>query len=153
MSAEKDVIGYRKYLADALRGVLKAALRDVQRNGLHAGHQLWISFRTANMHLPDWLRNKYPEQMMIVLDKQFFIHAVKDDEFTVGLWFAKIPVDITIPFADLISFVDPWADFGLAFDPTPAVGSGPTPAMNHPAVITEAKPADIINLNDFRRTP
>jgi len=167
----KDYIGYQALTDAALRSVVRDALKRVEKQGLVASHHFCITFKTQfpGVEIPNFLREQYPDEMMIILQHQFSGLKVKDDFFQVTLSFKKIPGTLTIPFAALTQFVDPGVQFGLQFQgsegaagpkaaptavsstkPTPLAGPNPVPeAGKEPD--TPAAPAEIVSLDAFRR--
>ena len=115
----KDYIGYDSMVDEALRGVVREALRKVATDGLVGGHHLYITFRTAypGVDVPDYLAERYPDELTVVMQHQFWGLEVEDDRFSVMLSFNKQRENITVPFAALTRFADPGVKFGLQFEP------------------------------------
>ena len=82
-----DLIRYDLLVQDALRGVVRTVLADAAKNGLQGDHHFFITFRTdaPGLRLSDRMRERYPEEMTIILQHQFWDLAVKDQAFEVGL--------------------------------------------------------------------
>jgi uncharacterized protein len=139
----KDALRYDKMVEAALRGVVREALGRAARSGLPGAHHFYITFRTGmpGVAIPDYLREKYPEEMTIVLEHQFWDLAIENDGFGVTLSFQNRPERLTIPFAAITAFADPSVKFGLQFQPVEdaeaATSASPPPAVPRPA---EAKP-------------
>src|SRR5580658_4297934 len=116
----KDYIGYKALTDAALRGVVRDALRRAEKQGLVGSHHFRVTFKTRfpGVDIPDFLHEQYPEEMMIILQHQFWGLKVRDEQFEVTLSFRKIPATLTIPFAALTAFVDPGVQFGLQFRET-----------------------------------
>ncbi len=110
----KDFIGYQALADSALRGVVREALRRIEKQGLVGAHHFRITFKTGfpGVEIPDFLREQYPEEMMIILQHQFWGLKVKDNHFEVTLSFKKVPATLSIPFAALTQFADPGVAFG-----------------------------------------
>lgn len=111
---------YDQYVDEALRGVARRVLRDVARDGLTGNHHFYISFRTgaSGVSIPDYLRSRYPEEITIVLQHQFWGLEIEDKQFSVTVSFNKQNERLTVPFAALTAFVDPSVRFGLQFEET-----------------------------------
>ena len=126
-----DPLDYNLLLQDALRGLVRRSLQIVAEHGLPGEHHFYLSFRTGvpGVELAAHLRDRYPEEMTIVLKTRFQDLEVGDDAFSVGLFFGGVPHSLTIPFAALTSFADPAAGFQLAFQPLPP----DEPAADEPA--------------------
>ena len=124
----KDYIGYEALTDRALRSVVREALRRVQKQGMIGSHHFYLTFKTHNpgVDIPDFLNERYPDEMTIVLQNQFSGLTLTDDAFEVMLTFQKLPATLTVPFAALTGFVDPSVQFGLQFkNATAAPGAGP----------------------------
>jgi hypothetical protein len=156
----KDFIGYKALTDAALRGVVRGALKHVEKHGLVASHHFRLSFRThfPGVEIPDFLLEQYPEEMTIILQHQFWGLKVKEHHFEVTLSFRKVPVTLTIPFGALTAFVDPGVQFGLNFqtEPEDAPGqmhSGLAPAKREDEAVPEkpAPPGEVVNLDSFRK--
>jgi hypothetical protein len=175
-----DRFHYDALVDDALRSVVKRVLTQVAEKGLPGSHHFYISFRSTDpgVELPDYLRAKYPEEMTIVLQHQYWDLVIHDDFFEVSVSFNKQQEHIKVPFMALSAFVDPSVRFGLQFDRKDKTGalpekaeagkgelgaSAPTPpepkAKPDPAAAeaaaAEAKPEDaaskIVKLDSFRK--
>jgi uncharacterized protein len=113
-----DRFHYDALVDDALRSVVRRVLTQVADKGLPGSHHFYISFRSndAGVVLPDYLRAKYPEEMTIVLQHQYWDLLIGPDAFEVTVSFNKQQERIRVPFAALSAFVDPSVRFGLQFD-------------------------------------
>lgn len=116
--ASTDQIRYDLLAQDALRGVVRRVLMDVARDGLPGEHHFFISFdtRVPGVRLSTRMREKYPEDMTIVLQHQFWDLLVTENGFEVGLSFGGVPERLLVPFAALKGFFDPSVKFGLQFE-------------------------------------
>ncbi len=125
-------LDYPKLVRDALRAVPRAALAQVAATGLPDGHALYLSFATdaPGVELPSHLRQLHPQEMTIVLDRQFWELQVEEDHFAVTLAFGGQRQRLAVPFAALSSFADPAAEFGLRLDLLPA-SSAETEGTTH----------------------
>ncbi|HEX7751568.1 MAG TPA: ClpXP protease specificity-enhancing factor SspB [Novosphingobium sp.] len=114
-----SLIPYDEIVQEALRAVVGRVLGEVQAGGgnLPGNHHFYITFRTAapGVSIPTHLKERFPEEMTIVLQNKFWGLAVEADSFTVGLSFNQVPTKLVIPFAAITAFVDPAVDFGLQF--------------------------------------
>jgi hypothetical protein len=128
----KDFIGYETLADNALRGVVREALRITQKRGLVASHHFFITFKTHDpgVDIPDFLKERYPDEMTIVLQNQYSGLHVEDDFFQVMLSFQKIPATLVIPFAAVTAFVDPGVQFGLQFRNSSALQQKPQTATD-----------------------
>ena len=160
----QDLFPYDKMVETALRGVVREALRLAARDGLRGGHHFYIGFRTGapGVVLPPQLLAKFPEEMTIVLQHQFWGLEVGESEFSVTLSFASRMERLTIPLAAVTAFADPSVKFGLQFQAPPetkaeapaiadaateALPAAPPPSAENPAPAG----AEIVTLDRFRK--
>jgi len=110
-------IRYDELVEGALKGVLKFVLSDVVQNGLPGQHHFYITFRTQHpqVEMSDTLRLRYPDEMTIVLQYQFWELTVDDHGFGVTLSFDDQPERLEVPFDAVTGFLDPSVKFGLQF--------------------------------------
>ncbi|MDE0393026.1 MAG: ClpXP protease specificity-enhancing factor SspB [Rhodospirillales bacterium] len=113
----KDLIGYDALVEGGLRSVIREALRRVASEGWPGTHHAYITFRTdaPGVEVPDSLRARYPDELTIVLQHQFWDLEVEDDRFAVTLSFSKVGHRLAVPFAALTAYADPSVKFGLQF--------------------------------------
>ena len=114
-----SLIPYDEIVQEALRAVVGRVLGEVQAAGsvLPGEHHFYITFKTwaPGVSIPNHLRERFPDEMTIVLQNKFWDLAVDDLGFSVGLSFNQMPSKLDIPFAAITAFVDPAVDFGLQF--------------------------------------
>lgn len=159
----EDLIGYDSLTQDAMRGVVRAALsRAAAQRSLPGKHHFYITFKTRapGVAIPEHLVSRYPDEMTIVLEHQFWDLEVFPDRFRVILKFSGQPSPIVIPFAALSRFYDPSVRFGLQFEqhaaePRAAVG-GDDHALAQETSVNEdheprTAPASVVSLDAFRK--
>lgn len=135
-----DLIRYDLLVQEALRGVVRNVLSEAARNGLQGEHHFFITFKTTapGLRLSNRMRERYPDEMTIILQHQFWDLGVTDHAFEVGLSFSNVPERLLIPFAAITSFVDPSVQFGLKFEvgdagqPAGGLSGDPPTAGNEP---------------------
>lgn len=146
-----DHIRYDILAQEALRGVMRKVLVEVARTGLPGNHHFFITFMTGapGVRISSRLRERYPEQMTIVLQYQYWDLKVTETGFEVGLSFSDVAEKLEIPFSAVRGFYDPSVSFELEFDvkdeqdPAAAqVAELPTSAAPKPARAQERKPAE-----------
>lgn len=108
---------YDRLVEEALRSVVRTALTEAAINGLPGDHHFYITFKTqlAGVDIPAFLRQKYEDEMTIVLQHQFWGLKVTEDRFEVLLSFNDVHEKLSIPFTAITGFVDPSVKFGLQF--------------------------------------
>jgi len=155
-SMAEDLIRYDLLAQDALRGLVKKVLSDVSRFGLPGEHHLYISFdtRAPGVRLSQRLREKYPEEMTVILQHQFWDLAVTEHAFEVGLSFGNAPERLLVPFSAIKGFFDPSVQFGLQFDvkadapqggeAEPAAGPAVATAERRPTKGARSEPAETL---------
>ncbi|MDI9409075.1 MAG: ClpXP protease specificity-enhancing factor SspB [Candidatus Pacebacteria bacterium] len=111
-------LDYEKFLDTALRSAVIQSLKQVSQSGFPGNHHFYISFRTQypGVAIPDWLIDRYPDEMTIVLQHQFSNLIVTNEGFSVSLNFNNLPQNLKIPVRSITSFSDPEAPFALQFD-------------------------------------
>lgn len=111
-------IDYGNLMHRAMRGLIVEVLRQVEREGLPGEHHFFITFDTRHPDaaLADWLRQRYPEEMTVVMQHWFDNLQVDDGGFSVTLNFGDQPEPLYIPFDAIRTFVDPSVEFGLRFE-------------------------------------
>jgi hypothetical protein len=141
----EDHIRYDILAQEALRGVMRKVLAEVARTGLPGNHHFFITFLTGapGVRISTRLRERYPEQMTIVIQFQYWDLKVTDTGFEIGLSFSDVPERLEIPFSAVRGFYDPSVNFELEFDvkTEPAEVAEETPAKPKVEVQKPATPA------------
>jgi hypothetical protein len=150
-----DLLQYDRMVEKAMRTVVRDALTRVAADGLPGQHHFYISFRTEfpGVHISDALKSRFPEDMTIVLQHQFWGLAVHRESFDVTLSFSGVQEKLVIPFAAITGFVDPSVKFGLQFRPDAEAAVKENPAakaLGKPVAAPEG-PAQIVALDAFRK--
>lgn len=116
---KEEAFRYDKMVEKALRGVVQQALQEVVDDGVIDDHHFYITFFTDHpgVKVPNYLKERYPGEMTIVLQHQFYDLEVNDERFTVMLSFNNVPERLTIPLAAITIFADPSVNFALQFQP------------------------------------
>ena len=117
MSDDKGIIDYGELIDRAMHIIVREVLRRVQKTGLPGDHHFYITFLThyPGVMISDTLREKYPDEMTIVIQHQFWDLEVEEDRFSIVLSFNNVQENLTIPFNALTGFADPSVKFGLQF--------------------------------------
>jgi len=113
-----DHIRYDILAQAALRGVVRTVLADAAKKGLPGEHHFKITFNTTapGVRLSERMRSRYPQEMTIVLQHQFWDLIVTEQDFEVGLSFGGIPERVGVPFDTITAFFDPAVQFGFQFE-------------------------------------
>ena len=135
-----DLIRYDLLVQDALRSVVKKVLGDTARDGLRGEHHFNISFKTnaPGVGLPASIKMRYPDEMAIILQHEFWDLAVVGEAFEVSLNFSRRPERLTIPFDAITGFSDPSVPFGFKLEPRVTEAARPAdaePKLAPPAVL------------------
>ncbi|WP_093966535.1 SspB family protein [Actibacterium lipolyticum] len=111
-------IDYGNLMHSAMRGLIRRVLTDVSERGLPGQHHFFITFDTTHpdVIIADWLRDRYPEEMTVVVQHWFEDLNVGEDAFSVTLNFGDNPEPLFIPYDAIRTFVDPSVEFGLRFE-------------------------------------
>ena len=142
-----DHIRYDILAQAALRGVVRTVLADAAKKGLPGEHHFKITFDTTapGVKLSERMRGRYPEEMTIVLQHQFWDLTVTEQGFEVGLSFGGIPERVGVPFDTVTAFYDPAVQFGFQFEIIEAAADGESEAtaMEKPADSVTEKPESL----------
>lgn len=169
-----DGIEYGSLMHEAMRGLIRNVLDQVAKDGLPGAHHFFITFDTSHpdAELADWLSDRYPTEMTVVMQHWYDGLTVTNDGFSVTLNFGDQPEPLYIPYEAIKTFVDPSVEFGLRFeaqeddehdeageddetapisklDPAPEQGR---PKPKNPVSENGApKDADVVSLDSFRK--
>ena len=162
-----SLIPYDAIVQEALRAVVGRVLGEIEDSGgeLPGNHHFYITFKThaPGVSVPKSLRERFPDEMTIVLQNKFWNLNVREDGFGVGLSFNQIPAELEIPYAAITQFVDPAVDFGLQFQATVADmapastempendGAGAVPEQGAAASVKDADDGSNVVTVDFGR--
>jgi uncharacterized protein len=160
--AVPDPLDYARLVREALRDVPRQALRLAASEGLPGEHHFYLTFKTSHpgVAISPALHARHPHEMTVVLQFEYRDLAVGEDAFSVTLRFGGVPERLHVPFAALVAFADPAAQFGVRFEPedaggaprpTPRTGAKePAPAPEPPGATDEAG-GNVVNIRTFRR--
>jgi hypothetical protein len=168
-------IDYGNLMHRAMRGLIKEVLEDVAEHGLPGQHHFFITFDTMHpdVEIADWLSDRYPGEMTVVMQHWFDNLTVTDEGFSVTLNFGDAPEPLYIPYDAIKTFVDPSVEFGLRFEnsddeddedsdaeeplhsvdpdpPAPKKGTA-MKVIDAPEEKKPAKDAEIVSLDSFRK--
>jgi uncharacterized protein len=154
----KDHMGYGALMQAALTGVVRSTLEKAARlERLPGEHHFYITFRTGapGVQMADYLKDRFPDEMTIVIQHQYWDFEVFEDRFEIILKFAGIPQHLRIPFAAVSRFFDPSVNFGLPLG-NEAVAFAeaeqpPAKPMPPPPAAPEAEGPTVVSLDAFRR--
>ena len=147
-------IDYGNLMHRAMRRLIQRVLSDVAEHGLPGNHHFFITFDTMHpdVELADWLSDRYPGEMTVVMQHWFDHLEVNDDGFSVTLNFGDSPETLYIPYDAIKTFVDPSVEFGLRFETHEAEDEAAEVEAPHEEVEEPAhKDADIVSLDKFRK--
>jgi len=153
-------IDYGNLMHDAMRGLIQKVLIGVAKDGLPGKHHFFITFDTLHpdVELADWLSDRYPGEMTVVLEHWFDNLDVTDDGFSVTLNFGDSPEPLYIPYDAIRTFVDPSVEFGLRFETQDEDGDddgddGDEAPMDEMVEEADEKPkaAEVVSLDSFRK--
>jgi hypothetical protein len=154
-------IDYGNLMHRAMRSLIQNVLTDIQKAGkLPGAHHFFITFDTEHpdVEIADWLSDRYPGEMTIVIQHWFDNLEVTDEGFSITLNFGNAPEPLYIPYDAIKTFVDPSVEFGLRFETQPEDGDddgdkeAPMDEMVEPDEDTAPrKDAEVVSLDQFRK--
>lgn len=162
-------INYGSLMHQAMRGLIRTVLQDVQRDGLPGDHHFFITFDTGHpdVEIADWLSDRYPGEMTVVMQHWFDNLEVAEEGFAVTLNFGDAPERLYIPFDAVLTFVDPSVEFGLRFESMEGESDDDGALVPAPRAVKEPKvrpkikevdapkagrkDADVVSLDTFRK--
>lgn len=152
-----DEMQYEKLAQDALRGVIRSALeRAASPGGIPGAHHFYITFKTRGpgVSVPPDVVAKYPDEMTVVLQHQYWDLAVEHDLFSVMLKFGGMPKVLTVPYTAVTRFYDPSVQFLLQFEapepvPEPVAELTPPPRTETPPSGDDGP--KVVSLDQFRK--
>lgn len=141
----EDLMRYDLLAQNALKGVVREALRIAETTGLPGEHHFYVAFNTRHpgVELSEKLSQRYPREMTIVLQHQYWNLKVHDDRFEVELSFDNVPEHLVVPFEAVKGFLDPAVQFGLQFEAQPVAGRPREVEPPKPAAAAKPEPAAI----------
>ncbi len=142
------MIEYQKILNKNMKNVLKDILKNIRDNGLINNNHLYITFYTnyKNNDLPDWIKKKYPEEMTIVIQYEYYDLVLNNNDFSITLSFSNIRSNLKINYDSIISFADPSANFGLILQKNKIQKN-----MNKKLDNKKQKKDNVINFSNFKK--
>jgi hypothetical protein len=148
MTAERE-IDYEALAQSAMRGIVRTVLTRVAKSGLPGEHHFYIAFKTdaPGAIISKRLKEKYPEEMTVVLQHRFWDLIVSEERFEVKLTFDSIPERLVVPFSAIKVFFDPSVPYGLQFDEAEQDDgaeqkhSGLRGSRSEPKAVTSAPPS------------
>jgi hypothetical protein len=141
-------IDYGNLMHRAMRGLIQQVLADVAEHGLPGNHHFFITFDTMHpdVEIADWLSDRYPNEMTVVMQHWFDHLEVTDEGFSVTLNFGDQPEPLYIPYDAIKTFVDPSVEFGLRFETQEVDEDDDEPDPEPPT-----KEAEVVRLDRFRK--
>jgi len=148
------MIQYQKILNKNLLNVFIEILKEIQKKGLDGKNHLYVTFATNNpkTSVPDWLLQKYPSEMTIIIQYEYYHLSVNKKNFNIGLSFNNKKCDLIIPFDSIISFADPSSNFGLnyQFNKTTVEDYKKT-LVEQKKSVKKKKSSNVINFSNYKK--
>ena len=142
------MIEYQNILDKNMLNVLKDILINIRDKGLSNNNHLYVTFSTnhQNVELPHWLRQKYPEEMTIVIQYEYYNLEINNDNFSILLSFNDFKTKLVIDYNSIVSFADPSANFGLILQKNKIQKK-----VNKKLEKREPKKNNIINFSNYKK--
>ncbi|SMX31717.1 Stringent starvation protein B [Octadecabacter ascidiaceicola] len=158
MSNTNQTIDYGNLMHKAMRGLIYEVLTDISANGLPGNHHFFVTFDTMHpdVEIADWLSDRYPGEMTIVIQHQYDSLAVTEHGFSITLSFGDTPEPLYVPYDAIKTFVDPSVEFGLRFETQgdeddEDAPEAPMEVMAEPEEEAPKKDAEVVSLDQFRK--
>ena len=159
MTISNQSIDYGNLMHKAMRGLIFEVLTDISNNGLPGNHHFFITFDTMHpdVEIADWLSDRYPGEMTIVIQHQYEDLNVTEVGFSITLSFGDNPEPLYVPYDSIKTFVDPSVEFGLRFETQDEEDTdapeAPMEVMAEPDDVDDApqKDAEVVSLDQFRK--
>ena len=148
------MIEYQKILNKNLLNVFIEILKEVEKKGLSGNNHIYITFATNNSKtsVPQWLLQKYPSEMTIVIQHEYYHLSVNKKNFNIGLSFNNKKSDLTISFDSVISFADPSSNFGLNYQFNKSTNKNLKEKIINKKKSKKNKNSNIINFSKYKKT-
>lgn len=148
----EDQIGYDLIIEESMRGVIYKVLKKVEKSGLKGDHHFVVSFLTNHFGvvISDKLRQRFPNEMTIILQHQFHSLNIGENAFKISLSFSGTPENLTIPYRAITAFSDPSVNFALKFNATDETENDDQESTPQNPTSTEAT-NNVVSLEDFRK--
>ena len=142
------MIEYQKILDSNILNVLKEILKNIRDKGLSNNNHLYITFFTnhKNVDLPNWLKQKYPEEMTIVIQYEYYDLEINKNNFSISLSFNDIKTNLKIDYDSIISFADPSANFGLILQKNKIQNN-----LKKNLGVDNSKKSNVINFSEYKK--
>ena len=147
------MIEYQKILNKNLLNVLIEILKNIEKNGLSGNNHLYITFATNNSKtsIPQWLLQKYPSEMTVVIQHEYYHLSVKKKYFNIGLSFNNKKTDLKISFDSIISFADPSSNFGLNYEFNKSINKNLKEKVINKKKSEKNRNSNIINFSNYKK--
>lgn len=156
--SDNQTIDYGNLMHKAMRGLINEVLTDIAAKGLPGNHHFFVTFDTMHpdVEIADWLSDRYPGEMTIVIQHQYESLKVTDQGFSISLSFGDTLEPLYVPYDAIKTFVDPSVEFGLRFETSEDdddEGDAPEAPMEVMAEPEDPpkKDADVVSLDQFRK--
>lgn len=153
-----DTINYAQMMQKAMQSLMIDVLKKISKNGLPGNHHYFISFDTKfeGVVVADWIKERYPKEMTIVIQHWFDNLEVNADNFSITLNFGDNPENLTIPWNSISTFVDPSVEFGLRFEDETSEDIDTVEEIPESKMVIiedddENNVAEVVSLDSFRK--
>tara|TARA_B100000902_G_scaffold353767_1_gene365474 strand:+ start:114 stop:545 length:432 start_codon:yes stop_codon:yes gene_type:complete len=142
------MIEYQKILDKNMLNVLKDILKNIRDNGLSNNNHLYITFLTnhTNVEIPNWLKQKYPQEMTIIIQHEYYDLEINKNNFAITLSFGDIKTNLKINYNAIVSFADPSANFGLILHKNKIQKK-----VNEKSENNKSKKDNVINFSNYKK--
>ena len=108
--------------------------------------------------IPDWMKEKYPDKMTIIIRNWFENLSVSEKQFEISLNFNNNVERLIIPFNSIELFADPSVDFAISFNQVNSIQRSETEndkeadiKINTKKDESSKKSKNVIDLKNFKK--
>ena len=118
-------MNYKVLIETAMLNMVRDILKKVSKDGLPKSHHFLITFFSSSkgVIIPDWMKEKYPDKMTIIIRNWFENLSVSERQFEISLNFNNNVERLIIPFNSIELFADPSVDFAISFNQANSIKS------------------------------
>jgi hypothetical protein len=153
-------MNYKVLIETAMLNMVRDILKKVSKDGLPKNHHFLITFfsNSKGVIIPDWMKEKYPDKMTIIIRNWFENLSVSEKQFEISLNFNNNVERLIVPFNSIELFADPSVDFAISFNQVNSIQRSETEndkeadnKINSKKDESNKKSENVIDLKNFKK--